>query len=202
MASTAGSIANTVQVRSAETSNATPQSHRGPRNRNRRNGNQEGKRDGNQSRQTSTPQQSRGKSGRSRGRGDFGMHELNLNDQNESRKAGSSPQPGPSLDLPPGPGDTGTYGDRLTIDATHATGEMLAKDDQGEGSEVEEVDICFICTSSVVHGSVAPCNHRTCHICALRMRALYKTTACAHCRVSFAPASYIKMEIWSWETLC
>jgi hypothetical protein len=31
--------------------------------------------------------------------------------------------------------------------------------------------------------SVAPCNHRTCHICALRLRALYKTKACAHCRV-------------------
>jgi hypothetical protein len=30
---------------------------------------------------------------------------------------------------------------------------------------------------------VSPCNHRTCHICALRLRALYKNKACAHCRV-------------------
>jgi hypothetical protein len=48
-----------------------------------------------------------------------------------------------------------------------------------------EAEVCFICASPVVHNSVAPCNHRTCHICALRMRALYKTKDCAHCRVSF-----------------
>ena len=47
-----------------------------------------------------------------------------------------------------------------------------------------EAEVCFICASPVVHNSVAPCNHRTCHICALRMRALYKTKDCAHCRVS------------------
>lgn len=53
--------------------------------------------------------------------------------------------------------------------------------------EEEDVDaeVCFICASPVVHNAVAPCNHRTCHICALRMRALYKTKDCAHCRVSF-----------------
>ena len=51
-----------------------------------------------------------------------------------------------------------------------------------EDEEVE-AEVCFICASPVVHNSVAPCNHRTCHICALRMRALYKTKDCAHCRV-------------------
>ena len=43
--------------------------------------------------------------------------------------------------------------------------------------------MCFICASSIAHIAVGPCNHRTCHICALRLRALYKTKACAHCRV-------------------
>jgi hypothetical protein len=53
-----------------------------------------------------------------------------------------------------------------------------------EGQEDDvEAEVCFICASPVVHNSVAPCNHRTCHICALRMRALYKTKDCAHCRV-------------------
>jgi hypothetical protein len=47
-----------------------------------------------------------------------------------------------------------------------------------------EPEVCFICASPVVHYAVAPCNHRTCHICTLRMRALYKTKDCAHCRVS------------------
>ncbi|KAI0021710.1 hypothetical protein F4780DRAFT_277004 [Xylariomycetidae sp. FL0641] len=55
----------------------------------------------------------------------------------------------------------------------------------GEGAaepEDVEAEVCFICASPVVHQSVAPCNHRTCHICALRMRALYKNKECAHCR--------------------
>ncbi|KAL9060325.1 MAG: hypothetical protein Q9162_000729 [Coniocarpon cinnabarinum] len=46
----------------------------------------------------------------------------------------------------------------------------------------QEAEVCFICASPVTHQSVAPCNHRTCHICSLRLRVLYKTNACAHCR--------------------
>jgi hypothetical protein len=49
---------------------------------------------------------------------------------------------------------------------------------------VEDTEVCFICASPIEHVSIAPCNHQTCHICSLRLRALYKTRACAHCRVS------------------
>ncbi|KAK2820066.1 hypothetical protein FQN49_007753, partial [Arthroderma sp. PD_2] len=91
---------------------------------------------------------------------------------------------------PPGAGadGAGTSGVRLTGDAKRSQGEEgsalrtetpVAK--EGE-EEVDENDICFICASKIDHVSVAPCNHRTCHICALRLRALYKTKACAHCR--------------------
>ncbi|KAJ5143259.1 uncharacterized protein N7515_002046 [Penicillium bovifimosum] len=52
----------------------------------------------------------------------------------------------------------------------------VATDDADDG------EVCFICASRVEHTSVSPCNHRTCHICALRLRALYKNKACAHCR--------------------
>ncbi|KAF2200121.1 hypothetical protein GQ43DRAFT_418679 [Delitschia confertaspora ATCC 74209] len=51
-----------------------------------------------------------------------------------------------------------------------------------ENQDDEDVELCFICASPVQHTSVAPCNHRTCHICSLRLRALYKTKTCAHCR--------------------
>lgn len=63
---------------------------------------------------------------------------------------------------------------------------------EAKGDEEEDVDaeVCFICASPVVHNAVAPCNHRTCHICALRMRALYKTKDCAHCRVGFLSPDY------------
>ena len=51
-----------------------------------------------------------------------------------------------------------------------------------EADDDDDAEVCFICASPVQHTAVAPCNHRTCHICSLRMRALYKTKACAHCR--------------------
>ena len=61
--------------------------------------------------------------------------------------------------------------------------DSLRDDSQLENKEEDvEAEVCFICASTVIHNSIAPCNHRTCHICALRLRALYKTRACAHCR--------------------
>lgn len=67
-------------------------------------------------------------------------------------------------------------------------GATLNQSLEGEDPEAE---VCFICASPVVHQSVAPCNHRTCHICALRLRALYKTRACAHCRVCMSAKKLI-----------
>lgn len=50
----------------------------------------------------------------------------------------------------------------------------------GEGDEA----ICFICAEPVKYYSVSLCNHRTCHVCALRLRALYKKLDCTFCKVS------------------
>lgn len=57
--------------------------------------------------------------------------------------------------------------------------------------EEVEAEVCFICASPVQHNAVTPCNHRTCHICALRMRALYKNRECAHCRVCHSAESLL-----------
>ena len=83
-------------------------------------------------------------------------------------------------------GGGGVSGHRSTRGAAPKVGEGEEVHKGKESAEDEDVeaDVCFICASPVVHNSIAPCNHRTCHICALRLRALYKTRACAHCRVS------------------
>lgn len=89
---------------------------------------------------------------------------------------------------------TGTSGDRLTGDANRTEGESKPKELAASGDATDATDdseICFICASKVEHMSVAPCNHRTCHICSLRLRALYKTKACAHCRVSSCGVSSV-----------
>ncbi|KAJ5676054.1 hypothetical protein N7462_008951 [Penicillium macrosclerotiorum] len=70
-----------------------------------------------------------------------------------------------------------------------ATATVQAKEGPAAADDADDVDdgeICFICASNVEHTSVSPCNHRTCHICALRLRALYKNKSCAHCRTESA----------------
>lgn len=86
----------------------------------------------------------------------------------------------PPIPPPPGLGGGGSFGGSLTKDA-ESKDDDENKGQNGTGDDTE-AEVCFICASPVVHNSVAPCNHRTCHICALRLRALYKTRACAHCR--------------------
>ncbi|CAE6424774.1 unnamed protein product [Rhizoctonia solani] len=44
--------------------------------------------------------------------------------------------------------------------------------------------ICWICAEPVKFYALSECNHRTCHVCALRLRALYKRTDCTFCKHS------------------
>lgn len=50
----------------------------------------------------------------------------------------------------------------------------------------DETEVCWICAEPVKYWSVSECNHRTCHVCALRLRALYKKLDCTFCKVSVA----------------
>lgn len=126
-----------------------------------------------------TDDSSRGR-GRGRGRGGRG--------RGNRDRAGSHPQQDPtSTQPPPQPGGSGVFGARLTKDAEQNTkGENEGAETAAAAGDDVEAEVCFICASPIVHQSVAPCNHRTCHICALRLRALYKTKACAHCRTEAA----------------
>ena len=124
--------------------------------------------------------------GRRGGRGNRGRRAdggSNQRSRRQSNPANRSISPRPS---PPGLGGGGSFGASLTKDAETTKGGVEEKEKSVQTSanpdEDVEAEVCFICASPVVHNSVAPCNHRTCHICALRLRALYKTRACAHCR--------------------
>ena len=110
------------------------------------------------------------RSGRGRGRGQ------------PNGLASLRPDPHTNIGLPPGLPARGTFGGRLTEDASKPQGETIGQGATAEEAVEEEGEVCFICASPIEHTSIAPCNHQTCHICALRLRALYKTRACAHCR--------------------
>ena len=123
-------------------------------------------------------QQNGYRGGRGNGRS-RGIQGHGRNNQRRRRVSNVEDRPAP----PTGVGAGGTLGE-YQVQATAGEESTKEQDDQEDDVEAE---VCFICASTVVHNSVAPCNHRTCHICALRLRALYKTRACAHCRVSANP---------------
>ncbi|ETI28774.1 hypothetical protein G647_01225 [Cladophialophora carrionii CBS 160.54] len=113
--------------------------------------------------------------GRGRGHGRDGTSTLTTFSPQSAAEASSGRPPG------------GGFGARLTEAASRTEGD--SKDPrsgqnvaEAEVVATEEQELCFICASPIEHISVAPCNHQTCHICSLRLRALYKTRACAHCR--------------------
>ncbi|OAA53918.1 Zinc finger, RING/FYVE/PHD-type [Niveomyces insectorum RCEF 264] len=77
---------------------------------------------------------------------------------------------------------------RGAVDGNAATTSGEAAAAAAAGDTDDDAEVCFICANPVIHHSIAPCNHITCHICALRMRALYRTKDCPHCRT---PAPYV-----------
>ncbi|KIY70361.1 hypothetical protein CYLTODRAFT_488161 [Cylindrobasidium torrendii FP15055 ss-10] len=54
----------------------------------------------------------------------------------------------------------------------------------GAPAPTEELEdaVCWICAEPVKYYALSQCNHRTCHVCALRLRALYKKTECTFCK--------------------
>ncbi|KAI0807653.1 hypothetical protein C8Q74DRAFT_79098 [Fomes fomentarius] len=51
-----------------------------------------------------------------------------------------------------------------------------------DAGTVDDGTVCWICAEPVKYWSVSECNHRTCHVCALRLRALYKKLECTFCK--------------------
>lgn len=44
---------------------------------------------------------------------------------------------------------------------------------------------CFICAEPVLIYALPSCGHKTCHVCFVRLRALYKKTSCTFCNQEF-----------------
>ncbi|EEH35040.2 hypothetical protein PAAG_06087 [Paracoccidioides lutzii Pb01] len=178
------------EVSSSTSPTAAPQRYRSPNRGNRRRG-----RGGGAPFMQTDSQQRRGRGGGGGARGGRGGVrgggiQTRPQGSGSNSNATRPRQPvdcGDSKGEPPDPvhRNLGTSGDRLTGDAKHSEGEGVATPAATAEEQADDGEVCFICASKIDHTAVAPCNHRTCHICALRLRALYKTRACAHCRTEW-----------------
>ncbi|KAH3671459.1 hypothetical protein WICMUC_004591 [Wickerhamomyces mucosus] len=52
--------------------------------------------------------------------------------------------------------------------------------------EDENIDLCDICAEPIHISAISQCNHKTCHKCTLRQRALYEKKNCLICRTENA----------------
>ncbi len=76
----------------------------------------------------------------------------------------------------------GDQGQQKSDEATTSPSSPTEAGAGTEGGDTVEA-VCWICAEPVKYYSVSTCNHRTCHVCALRLRALYKKLDCAFCKV-------------------
>ncbi|SCV67234.1 BQ2448_5880 [Microbotryum intermedium] len=51
-----------------------------------------------------------------------------------------------------------------------------------QATQDEDEIICLICADTATFWAVGVCNHRTCHTCSIRLRALYKKKECTLCK--------------------
>ena len=98
----------------------------------------------------------------------------NQNAQSQSQHASTAAEEQPST-------STAVATAPTTTEAPAATTATAAADDD-DNELPPEGEICFICADPIKLHSVAPCDHRTCHICALRLRVLYKKDECTFCK--------------------
>ncbi|KAJ6116041.1 hypothetical protein N7523_006458 [Penicillium sp. IBT 18751x] len=125
---------------------------------------------------------SQGRGGRRRGRGGGGAPPPAV--RTPSKTPGKAQI---EADLVDAEGEIPSNTDGARKDAEPATTATVgSKQVAAATDDADDGEVCFICASKVEHTSVSPCNHRTCHICALRLRALYKSKGCAHCRTESA----------------
>ncbi|KAI7874230.1 hypothetical protein K492DRAFT_174733 [Lichtheimia hyalospora FSU 10163] len=80
---------------------------------------------------------------------------------------------------------------------THTPTPESNDNDKGNDSDTSSEasgELCFICTEPIVTYAVGACDHRTCHLCALRLRALYETRNCAYCKTEQPTVIFTKDE--------
>ncbi|KAJ3495674.1 hypothetical protein NLJ89_g10589 [Agrocybe chaxingu] len=116
--------------------------------------------------QTRTPEPSRGtgkKGNRSRGP-----------NRNQRANGGNKGKNAQSIGGSSSPGEPG--------DASSQVSEVVEQMSAVAVSEAGDSDICWICAEPVKYWAVPECNHRVCHVCAIRLRALYKKMECTFCK--------------------
>jgi hypothetical protein len=62
-----------------------------------------------------------------------------------------------------------------------------------------EAHLCPVCTEVMQYAAYGECNHPLCHLCSLRLRALYDNNLCALCKTDLKSVVYVSVAAASAE---
>lgn len=125
-----------------------------------------------------------GPGGAGEGRGGFRKPRAGRRQYQQNKSQDGTPEDGQPPEL-----TTSVLAGPATPQAT-----TVVKPDADDVASDKDSPVCFICADPVIYSAIALCTHTTCHICALRMRVLYKNRACAHCRTEAEWVIFSKLE--------
>ncbi|KAJ1957283.1 hypothetical protein EC988_000909 [Linderina pennispora] len=75
----------------------------------------------------------------------------------------------------------------------HVANDSGKSEDKGDSEdEDDDEDVCFICADPVEFYAIGECDHRTCYLCNLRLRALFKSKACPYCKTDSEQVIYTR----------
>ena len=117
---------------------------------------------------TTTVQTAQSRGGNARGRGGNRGRRGGRGGQKQAGQQPSKPDTAP----------VATGDEQQNIPDTSATSKPAADE-----PAPDDAAVCWICAEPVKYYALSECGHRTCHVCALRLRALYKKTECTFCKV-------------------
>lgn len=69
--------------------------------------------------------------------------------------------------------------------------ESLEDQEEDDDHDPDNLKYCFICTEPIKIYALGSCDHRYCHLCSLRLRALYKDMKCSMCKVYLQLKNYV-----------
>ncbi|KAI9328314.1 hypothetical protein DFJ73DRAFT_861853 [Zopfochytrium polystomum] len=64
-----------------------------------------------------------------------------------------------------------------------------------EADNSTEMDACLICADPITYRAFGECNHPVCHLCSLRLRALFKDQNCSFCKSSMPSVIYTPSKV-------
>ncbi|KAJ2724956.1 hypothetical protein GGI07_001618 [Coemansia sp. Benny D115] len=139
---------------------------------------------------TPTPTATSSTRGRRPGRGRGGNRPAHHSHDSHQRSAATEGRPKNRSRNNSGSATAASASKGAASTARPKNGEAATEANAGDADDAEDVPVCFICADTIKFYAIGECDHRTCSLCNLRLRALFKSKACPYCKTELESIIY------------